>query len=80
MSKRKNRPSVPVGRHTPAPPLHAPLKRLDQSPRPEAGYPRAPEHEQFEEQLHHSAHAEEDEVDQDAPTVRNPPVVGTGHP
>ncbi len=27
--------------------------RLDQSPDPRAGYPRTPQHEQLEEQLHH---------------------------
>jgi hypothetical protein len=30
-----------------------PNPRLDQSPKPKAGYPRTPQHEQLEEQLHH---------------------------
>ena len=53
-----------------------PTRRLDLSPMPEQGYPRTPEHEQLEEDLHHDgsvAAPDSGEIDDDdVPTLRDP--------
>ncbi len=50
-----------------------PNPRLDQSPDPRSGYPRTPEHEQREEQLHHEpgASATTKRADQPASAPEN---------